>query len=113
MSADDSASYWAFVNYMFERGSRTVGESLEPLLRRGVPRSLASLAVRDLDVTVAIDFFAAHIRDDQRCSLRIQAFGSAPLEQPVPQSSGQSDRLTEPQGLPSKASPTRRTRMAP
>ena len=74
MSADDSASYWAFVNYMFERGSRTVGESLEPLLRRGVPRSLASLAVRDLDVTVAIDFFAAHIRDDQRCSLRIQAF---------------------------------------
>ena len=92
MSADDCASYWAFVNYLFERGSRTVGESLDPLLRQGVPPSLASLPVRDLDVTVAIEFFAAHIRGDQRCTLRIQAFED--LNPPA-----KSDRLTEARDL--------------
>ncbi|MCB1028511.1 MAG: hypothetical protein KDB24_12205 [Microthrixaceae bacterium] len=118
VSADDSSSYWAFVNYLFERGSRTVGESLDPLFRRGVPRSVASLAVRDLNVTVAIELFAAHIRGDQRCSLRIQAFedqlpAARRWSNLLPQSSGQSDRLTEPQGRQSRAAPTRRTREAP
>lgn len=94
MSADDCASYWAFVNYLFERGSRTVGESLDPLLRQGVPPSLASLPVRDLDVTVAIEFFAAQI--PRRPALHIAnpgvrgpATGSAPWTNLFPQSSGQ------------------------
>jgi len=74
VSDHDAPSYWAFVNFLFERGSRTVGEALSPLVRAGLPASVGSVPVRDLDVETTIDLFTTYVRGNPRSVRQIRTF---------------------------------------
>lgn len=55
----DRASYWMFVNYLFERGRHTVGEALRELKLVGVPESVLRLRVREIESEDAIELHYA------------------------------------------------------
>lgn len=56
---DARFGYWRFVNYLFERSQRTVGDALQPLQLPRLPASLRAAEVRELDVEAAVDLYAA------------------------------------------------------
>ncbi len=74
VSHHDAPAYWSFVNYLFERGSRTVGESLRPLVQPGRLPPAGAMPVREIDVATAIELFETQVRRNSRSTRRIQAF---------------------------------------
>lgn len=70
----DAPAYWAFVNFLFERGSRTVGEALRPLARSGFSAPVSGRLVRDVDVGLAIQLFAELVLANEQAARRIRTF---------------------------------------
>jgi hypothetical protein len=63
-----------FVNYLFERGSRTVGESLRPLDPARLPAAVRQRPLRELDPESAVAVYAAIARGNDRVLRRMAAF---------------------------------------
>lgn len=74
LPSGDSADYWMFVNYLFERGSRTVGESLRPLDPARLPAAVRQRPLRELDPESAVAVYAAIARGNDRVLRRMAAF---------------------------------------
>lgn len=49
--------YWLFVNYLFERSQRTVGDALSPLRYSQISSSLRNLEIRSLSVDATVALF--------------------------------------------------------
>jgi 16S rRNA A1518/A1519 N6-dimethyltransferase RsmA/KsgA/DIM1 with predicted DNA glycosylase/AP lyase activity len=74
VARDDAPAYWAFVNFLFERGSRTVGEALRPLAKSGFSASVSGRLVRDVDVGLAIQLFTELVQANEQAARRIRTF---------------------------------------
>lgn len=70
----DAPAYWAFVNFLFERGSRTVGEALRPLAKSGFSAPVSGRLVRDVDVGLAIQLFTELVQANEQAARRIRTF---------------------------------------
>ena len=51
----ERASFWTLVNYLFERGRHTVGESIERLALSGVPDAIRLLPIREIRVEDVVE----------------------------------------------------------
>lgn len=56
VSLGEIERYWAFVNYLFERGQFRIGESLAPL-RLGLPAQIAATTIAEAGLPLAVDLF--------------------------------------------------------
>ena len=63
-----------FVNYMFERGSRTVGESLRPLTTARMLGGIGAIPLRELNVDTTISLYASIVRRSERVRREIRDF---------------------------------------
>jgi 16S rRNA A1518/A1519 N6-dimethyltransferase RsmA/KsgA/DIM1 with predicted DNA glycosylase/AP lyase activity len=74
VARSDAPAYWAFVNFLFERGSRTVGEALRPLARSGLSAPVSGRLVRDVDLGLATRMFAELVQGSEQAARRISMF---------------------------------------
>ncbi len=77
LSWHDRQAYAQFVNYLFEQGSRTVGEALAGLVPRLHPRRLATRELRHLTPSDAIELWRHTIRADATVARRVLQFDDA------------------------------------
>lgn len=84
-------SYWAFINYLFERGQHTIGESLAPL-SRSIERGIGAERVQNLTGERAIYLYETLVKGNTLVETKIKSFNQglpskrrldAAAEQPV------------------------------
>lgn len=73
LSWSERQDYWLFINYLFERGQRTIGEVLKPLRLSGIPRRFQHLPIRELTTEAAIELFTTSI-SQPRVQNRLHSF---------------------------------------
>lgn len=74
LARSESGQFWLFINYLFERGSRTVGESLRPLRLRGLAAALRTRQLRDLTPESAVTLYVESIRVNANAMRAIDQF---------------------------------------
>lgn len=66
-------SYWAFINYLFERGQHTIGEALAPLTR-SLEKGIGGERVQNLTGERAIHLYATLVNGNTLVETRIRSF---------------------------------------
>ena len=74
VSPEQSEDYLQFVNYLFERGSRTLGEALAPIRTVKLSPRYASREMRSVDMTEVVGIFESEIVSNQPAINRIRQF---------------------------------------
>lgn len=95
----DRDQYWRFINYVFERSQRQVGDAIAPLRLNGIPAPLRATSVRDLNVTDASRLYSAVVEAGTRVWAKVQGFEG---------SLGAARRTPFETGAPPPTRPTRR-----
>ena len=74
VDSDQSGDYTQFVNYIFERGSRTLGEALAPIRTVKLSPHYVSRELRSIDMTEAVGIFESEILGNQPAIDKIRNF---------------------------------------